>query len=385
MFAVFLVLFLYAAMPSRILHIVSFDNPFSPAYGGTIEVYSKLRPLHDLGIEIHLHCFVKHSPPQIENPEYCKAVYFYPESGCWKSVLSRLPFSVASRSDKMLKTNIDALPGPILFEGLKTTYGVYKGWFAGQRKILRLHNVEHLYFFGVAASENRLLYKLSYYLEGLKYKRYEAIIDKFDQILTLSRYEQEFVKTHYRPAYYVPVFHSNKRVVPLSGIGHYALYHGDLRMSDNRRVAENLIDVFGKIPDVQLVIAGSAASRAYFIKRIGSRSNVRYETLTDFTHLKQLLADAHINLVFSYQRSGTKLKLMNALFFSRFCIVNANVMDDEMIQPLCVHAQTNIEIISQINRLKEVPFSGYAQRREVLENHMSDDKNARQLVNLIFN
>jgi hypothetical protein len=45
-------------MQGKPLHIVSFDNPYPPVYGGIIDVYYKLKALHALGFEIYLHCFV---------------------------------------------------------------------------------------------------------------------------------------------------------------------------------------------------------------------------------------------------------------------------------------------------------------------------------------
>ena len=39
------------------LHIVSFDVPYPPDYGGAIDVYYKLKALHEEGIKIYLHCF----------------------------------------------------------------------------------------------------------------------------------------------------------------------------------------------------------------------------------------------------------------------------------------------------------------------------------------
>ena len=44
-------------MPDKHLHIISFDIPYPPNYGGVIDVYYKIRTLHKLGIKIHLHCF----------------------------------------------------------------------------------------------------------------------------------------------------------------------------------------------------------------------------------------------------------------------------------------------------------------------------------------
>ena len=45
-------------MPERQLHIVAFDIPYPPNYGGVIDVWYKLKALHAKGIKIILHCFL---------------------------------------------------------------------------------------------------------------------------------------------------------------------------------------------------------------------------------------------------------------------------------------------------------------------------------------
>ena len=45
-------------MPLKKLHIISFDNPYPPVYGGVIDVFYKIKDLHAEGYEIYLHCFV---------------------------------------------------------------------------------------------------------------------------------------------------------------------------------------------------------------------------------------------------------------------------------------------------------------------------------------
>ena len=43
-------------MPEGI-HIVSFDVPFPPEYGGVIDVYFKAKALSEKGLKVLLHCF----------------------------------------------------------------------------------------------------------------------------------------------------------------------------------------------------------------------------------------------------------------------------------------------------------------------------------------
>ncbi|RXM39833.1 hypothetical protein BOQ62_09820 [Chryseobacterium sp. CH21] len=60
------------------LHIISFNDPYPPTYGGIIDVYYKIKALSALGIKIHLHCFIDQTPDKIdpEIEEITENVFF---------------------------------------------------------------------------------------------------------------------------------------------------------------------------------------------------------------------------------------------------------------------------------------------------------------------
>jgi len=377
-------LFLCDKMQNKALHIISFDNPFPPVYGGIVEVFFKLKPLQELGIKIYFHCFVDEVPTKnTELEAVTEQVFYYKNNKNPLYFFSKLPFSVISRNNKKLLQNIRKFDAPILFEGLKPTYWIYNKQLKSSRKILRLHNIEHDYFNGVSNSESSFLKKWAFRLEAKKYQKYEPVIAEFDKTITLSKFENQYINDTFGHAVYVPVFHGNEKVKPLSGVGKYAIYHGDLRMSDNIRVVKMLIEIFKEITDFKLVIA-SNSNQELITKYIGNSENINYVPIENFIHLQQLLMDAQINLIFSFQRSGTKLKLMNSLFNSRFCIINENIIDDETVTQFCEFANSKKEIAEKINMLKNSPFTAYEKRRDVLESQMNDAINARLLANEIF-
>lgn len=364
------------------LHIVSFDNPYPPVYGGTIEVYFKIKALHELGYTIYLHCFTRRTTSADTALSALVAeVYFYKVGYSAFHLLSSLPFSVISRNHKSLVDNILKVEAPILYESLRTTLSVNDIRLQGFKKILRMHNIEHNYHAGIAKSENSLIKKLLNRIESRRFRKYENIIAKFDALLTLSEHEQDYANRKYGKSYYVPVFHGNAKVTHLDGIGNYALYHGDLTIADNKKTACFLIDIFKKI-EYQLVIA-SGTNEEFVKNLIGQSDDIKFVQLKDFEHLKQLLNDAHINLLWSFQRSGTKLKVINTLFHSRHCIVNDNIIDDPEVLPLCNIANTKEELVRSINEIKCQPFEHYHQRAEVLENYFSDNHNALKINAII--
>ena len=110
-------------MKIKALHIVSFDNPFPPNYGGVIDVFFKIKALHQLGFKIHLHCFVSKIPSEYQDLKaITEEVYFYKTSSNFLLLFSKFPFSIISRNSKKLVENILKVNASILYEGLKTSY-----------------------------------------------------------------------------------------------------------------------------------------------------------------------------------------------------------------------------------------------------------------------
>lgn len=371
-------------MQKKRLHIISFDNPFPPNYGGIVEVFYKIKAFHDIGIEIYLHCFVDSIPLECDALQnITHQVFFYKKNKNPLLFFSNLPFSVRVRDCKKLIENIGKVDAPILCEGHKTTYWVYKNRLSSSENYIRLHNIENLYFDGLANSEHSRFKKIIYGIEAKKYRTYNSVLSNFDKVFALSKFENDVTNNQFKNSIYIPVFHGNENVVQLEGFGEYALYHGDLRASDNKKSVEFLIDVFKDIKDFNLIIASSSGEQ-FVTSKIKNRANISFVKIQDFAHLKELFKNAHINFSVSFQKSGTKLKLLNALFNSRFSIINENIIDDEKITSLCEIASSREEFISKINELRKKEYGDYSKRKEILESYMSDVENARKLAKTIF-
>ena len=371
-------------MPNSTLQIVSFDNPYPPIYGGVVEVFHKLKPLHELGIKIHLHCFVDTIPENYDElKEVTEKVYFYRTTRKAKDFFSLLPFSVLSRNDKELLENLNKSDAPILFESIKTAFLVHKDLLPNHRKFLRLHNIEHYYFSGISRSETNQFKKYLYKSEAIKFVSFEKVIKKFEKVFSLSLFENKYTNQKFSNSVYIPVFHGNDKVLKLEGMGKYAFYHGDLRMSDNIKAVENLIEIFKRIPDVKFVVA-SGNGKKIVERMIGNVKNIAFVKLQNHDHLLQLLANAHLNVMLSYQQSGTKLKLMASLYKSRHCIINDNISDDPKVTELCHMANTATEIRDKIQLLKDMPFQDYEKRRDILESYLNDSLNAKLMAQEIW-
>lgn len=221
-------------------------------------------------------------------------------------------------------------------------------------------------------------------MEALKYKQYDSIIGDFQKIIALSKNEGLYVKNNFLlpKTNYIPVFHGNEMVNVSNGFGKYAVYHGDLRMSDNKKAVIELIETFKKI-NYNLVIAATD-NEEFVQKKIKNSNNISFVKIIDFKHLQGILIDAHINIMLSYQQSGTKLKLLNSLYNSRFCLINNNISDDKKLTDLCEYVSTNEELITKVNSLINLPFTDFEKRKSVLDSYMNDTLNAKLLLETIF-
>ncbi len=369
-------------MQNKPLHIISFDNPFPPDYGGVIDVFYKLQRLHALGFDIYLHCFYdERNIVSDALKAITKAVYLYKKNRNPWFFFSSIPFGIESRFHKSLVQNIVAVEAPILFEGLQTTMLLHK-MSSNSKKYLRLHNLESNFYTGMYRSETNWIKKIMYYFEIGKYKQYEKQLHHFDHVFTLSVYENSIVSAWTDKVTYVPVFHGNEKVKTLSAQGDYALYHGDLRLPDNKKAVSFLIELFQGIPDYTLLIA-SSNGKDFVESLIQKAENIQFVTITSEPHLDSLLENAHINVLLSFQKSGTKLKLINSLFKSRFCLINENMVDDENILQLCETASTADGFISKIKELATKPYTENERRGALLSEVLNDKENAEKIASLI--
>ena len=59
------------------LHIVCHTVPWPADFGGVLDLFYKLKNLHEEGVKIILHCFLYNRKEQDELNKYCEKVYYY--------------------------------------------------------------------------------------------------------------------------------------------------------------------------------------------------------------------------------------------------------------------------------------------------------------------
>ena len=365
------------------IHIICFDVPFPADYGGVMDVLFKVRALFDKDLEIYLHVYLYGKPHQKILNEYCKEVHYYKRKTSFLKALGTLPYVVSSRRDHQLVDNLKRIDAPILFEGLHTTLLLNKKIFKDRKLLVRTHNIEHQYYRQLAFNEKHLFKKFYYLIASVKLKHYEKVLKHCDQILAISDIEAEYFKTKYgEKVTFLPAFHPNQSLHKLSKKGYFALYHGNLNVADNMKAALFLIDIFKSIP-YPLVIAGQTDDKK-LLSNVDQYKNISFISIEDDHQLTELFQRAHVNVLYSSNNSGVKLKLINALFQSRFVIANHQVVQGSGLDSLCIIANDKKEIISQVLKIIENDFSKeeLAFRKEKLTLY-DNQKNAKILLDLL--
>jgi hypothetical protein len=374
-------------MPEKHLHIVSFTIPFPPNYGGVIDVYHKIRALHELDVAIHLHCFEYDRRPAAELNELCESVTYYKRKTGLRFTLGRIPYIVLSRRSEELIHNLLKDNFPILFEGLHTCYYLNDPRLKDRKKIYRESNIEHYYYFSLYKAEKNWIRKIYFLLASIKLKRYERVLKHADLMLAVSRKDEEYLREQFPgvPVRYLPSFHSNSQVTCQAGKGNYCLYHGNLSVAENSVAAAFLIrEVFPEL-GIDLKIAGHNPPR-YLKKLAQNIRNVQIIESPSDDDLNKLIVNAHVNILVTFQATGLKLKLLNTLFSGRFILVNNAMLNGTELNELCIIADSPQKLRKELVRLHGERFEEHeiSRRRSVLSVHYSNHENAGRLVEYIF-
>ena len=343
-------------MAALTLNIVAFDIPFPANYGGTMDIFYKLKTLNRLGVEIILHCFKYNKSEQALLKKYCKEVYYYPRKKGFRHFVSNLPYIVSSRSNEDLLVQLKANSYPILFEGLHTCFFLDSPDLKERIKIVRTHNVEHDYYLGLANASDDIAKKLFYKAESRKLIQFENVLKHASALVTISPNDQDYFSANFENAHFIPAFHPFETVSSKTGSGDYFIYHGNLAVEENKIAVDFLIHkVFSTVTE-KLVIAGRMPENSLKAK-VGKYSNIKLVSNPDDTKMNKLLQNAQACVLPTFQPTGLKLKLLVSLFSSRFVITNNTMVDNTGLETLCIKANSAEQFIQQINKISTSEFT----------------------------
>ncbi|MDI1234989.1 MAG: glycosyltransferase [bacterium] len=370
----------------RIINIVAFDIPFPADYGGVIDIYHKIRWLHQLGIQVHLHCFQYGRKEANELNKICKKVYYYPRRKYLNPFIGEIPYIVMTRNNEALLTNLMKNNAPILFEGLHTTYFLNHPKLKDRIKLVRTHNIEHDYYKNLEQVETSYFKKYFFRNESDNLKKYEKILQNAQYVLAISPSDKTYLKHKYHNAVLLPAYHQNDSVNIQTGTGEYILYHGNLGVGENNFAALYLVnEIFSQIY-FPVIIAGNNVSKEL---RFACSKYPHIQLKEDWNNeqIMKAIADAQINVLPTFQGTGIKLKLLNALYVGRHCVVNTTMVNHTGLELACHIAEDSQGMIAFIKELLTKPFTeaDIKNRIKIVNGSCYNNQtNTANLVKLIF-
>ena len=145
-------------------------------------------------------------------------------------------------------------------------------------------------------------------------------------------------------------------------------------------------NVFSKITDYKIVIAGLQPSER-LENEINKYRNITLIASPDENKMNELIYEAHIHVMYTFQATGLKLKLLNTLYKGRFIIANDKMVSGTSLSDLCIIANNPSEIISKINTYFNIEFSNQEieKRNNILQQLYNNQTNAVYLQEMIKN
>jgi len=371
-------------LPEQHLHIVSFDVPHPPDYGGVIDVYYKLKALHSIGVKIHLHCFDYGRGERKELAGYCHKVYYYSRTTRKTLLFNKLPFIVISRKSPALLRRLLKDNHPILFEGLHSCLYLDHPKLAARIKMVRTHNVEHEYYMALARVENNGFKKAYFARETLKLRAYEAVLKHATRVLAISPNDTRHFSRHYGNAEYIPAFHSEGGGGFVEEKERIAFYHGNLAVGENDKAAIFLTEEVFSQSSYPLVIAGNNPS-VELERAVNDQPNVTLLSDVTTDEIREWVQKSWINILPTFQNTGIKLKLLFSLYNGGYCLVNSVMVKDTGLEEYCVVKDEPQEMVSAMEALMRLPFSReeFNTRVASLNKTFSNEVNAQKILDII--
>jgi len=349
-------------MDEKRLHIVSFNVPYPANYGGVIDVFYRLKALSENGVKIILHAFEYGREPAPELRKYCEKVYYYKRVTGIFSQLSMLPYIVYSRRNKQLLADLLKDDSPVLFEGLHCCYYLNHPLLKDRLKIVRMHNVESVYYHGLAQNTASLFLKLYFNWEAWKLKLFEPVLSQANYILTISTTETKYFENTFGKdkTVYVPSCFPSPSYSPTVQMKTepFVLYHGDLSTPENRRAATFLINsAASKDENISWIFAGLNPSKD-LLQLADKYKNVTVLANLSEEKMSQLIQEAYIHVLFTHQSSGLKLKLLHVLAYGQYCLANKEMVEGSGLEKLCrIISDQPDEILENIRECLQNPLS----------------------------
>jgi hypothetical protein len=156
-------------------------------------------------------------------------------------------------------------------------------------------------------------------------------------------------------------------------------------VKDNEQAAIFLLEKIMQSVGYQLIIAGLNPSDK--LKAIVEKTkNATLKANVSNDEMESLIKNAHVNILLSFQSAGMKLKLLNALFKGRFCVVNDFMVKNTGLEDLCLVGKTAKDFQKILSEVFQEEFARkeILERKERLEVDFSNQRLASKIKEIIF-
>jgi polysaccharide biosynthesis protein PslH len=306
------------------LLIVMPDFPFPPNYGGRVDMWSRIKLLNRMGLQVDLVASVKDVPSEQEAQEVrrcvCSLTLVKREMGPMK-LLSLEPFSVRSRYN-LRNIPLSNSYSAVILETEHVATILQNPTLRADKRILRVHNDEAHYYRELSGSSHELWRKAFYRMEGIKFRSYSSRAMQWcDLFWFASDFErQEYCVRHpvsVPKASFVPLHVERSAMKRHKLSGNRVIFVGKLGFANNARGVEWYIDqMHPRLADIngyELMVAGNTEGESLDSLR---RSIARHPNISLFENPTELqpyyeMASVFINPVF--HGAGVKLKTIDAI------------------------------------------------------------------------
>jgi hypothetical protein len=319
---------------SKFIHIVSFDVPFPPDYGGVLDVFLRAKGLKNLGYSVILHCYEYGRGRTHDFSEIADEIHYYDRQTGFKSLLSKLPYIVKSRNSEVLMDRLMQDQHPILLEGQHSTFWVHELNKNNRKVGIRMHNIEWQYYTDLAINAKTTSERLYFRTEARKLKKQELQL-KTIPVLCISTSDLDYYQNLGFHALYLPVtIHPDLILKPTEGKESFALYHGNLSVSENEKAIDKLIQENKRSKfHLPVIIAGKNPS-PFLRKKIQKQGWECIANPSD-AELNELMSSCSLHLLIGFKSAGVKLKVIRALLTGKPCITTPEMVGSSALEKHC--------------------------------------------------
>ena len=366
------------------IHIVSLDVPFPPDYGGMFDIFYKCKVFKSFGIRVILHCFEYGRGTDHDYTGIADEVHYYKRKKSVIDLFRKIPFIIATRRSEALVQRLLQDDYPIFIEGDHCAALLLDDRLKNRLFIQRIHNIEWKYYEALAESEPSLLKRWYLRMESRKLRAFEKNLQTADILVCVSQTELKYWQAKHDNAHLWVVncvFGSNEA---LPAPENFALFQGNLSVAENEKAVRWIVEQW-KAQDIRmpLVIAGRNP-RPALQSLLAENTGIQTVYNPSIPEMDQLIRTAAINLLITFQTTGVKLKLVNALFQGHRCIANPQIVEGTSFEPFCEMISNGAELREAVLRPGGSPeIPDRHERLEFLRNYFDLTANMRPIIALI--